>query len=165
MRCREPEGSQPQKQRSNKETGARRQPRDMKNLPGSNALLEVLQGYHELRKQYPTGIVRSHFAVFSERQPRLWHSANWHGMPMAGMSPARFARKRLPIEDERSYRGAYCHERPGASAYLRQGCPEVKWDGAFVTYGDKEAIASTTIVFEIESGHQLGWHTDQTEET
>ncbi len=41
----------------------------------------------------------------------------------------------------------------------------MKWDGAFVTYGDKEAIASTTIVFEIESGHQLGWHTDQTEET
>lgn len=43
--------------------------------------------------------------------------------------------------------------------------PEVKWDGAFVTYGGRDAVASTTIVFEIEPGHRLGWHTDQTEET
>jgi quercetin dioxygenase-like cupin family protein len=41
----------------------------------------------------------------------------------------------------------------------------VAWAGAFVSYGGHGADASTTIVFEIEPGHRLGWHTDQTEET
>ena len=46
-----------------------------------------------------------------------------------------------------------------------EGVPEVRWQGAFVTYGGHGAEQSTTIVFEIEPGCRLGWHTDQTEET
>ncbi|MCC6791694.1 MAG: cupin domain-containing protein [Thermomicrobiales bacterium] len=46
-----------------------------------------------------------------------------------------------------------------------QGVDEVAWAGAFVSYGGHGADQSTTIVFEIEPGHRLGWHTDQTEET
>ena len=43
--------------------------------------------------------------------------------------------------------------------------PSLRWQGAFVTYGGQGADQSTTIVFEIEPGGRLGWHTDQTEET
>ncbi len=45
------------------------------------------------------------------------------------------------------------------------GDDSVRWSGVFVTYGGQGADQSTTIVFEIEPGHRLGWHTDQTEET
>jgi quercetin dioxygenase-like cupin family protein len=41
----------------------------------------------------------------------------------------------------------------------------LRWAGAFVTHGGKGATQSTSIVFEIEPGCRLGWHTDQTEET
>jgi quercetin dioxygenase-like cupin family protein len=41
----------------------------------------------------------------------------------------------------------------------------VKWNGAFVLYGGRGATASSTIVYEIEPGGRLGWHTDATEET
>jgi quercetin dioxygenase-like cupin family protein len=41
----------------------------------------------------------------------------------------------------------------------------VKWNGAFVLYGGHGATASSTIVYEIEPGGRLGWHTDATEET
>lgn len=41
----------------------------------------------------------------------------------------------------------------------------VQWQGAFVAYGGHGAEETTTIVFEIEPGKRLGWHTDQTEET
>jgi quercetin dioxygenase-like cupin family protein len=46
-----------------------------------------------------------------------------------------------------------------------EGVPEVSWQGAFVTYGGQGAEQSAIIVFEIEPGHRLGWHTDQTEES
>ena len=46
-----------------------------------------------------------------------------------------------------------------------EGVPDVRWQGAFVSYGGHGADASTVIVFEIEPGGRLGWHTDQTEET
>ena len=46
-----------------------------------------------------------------------------------------------------------------------EGVPEVRWQGAFVTFGGQGAVQTTTIVFEIEPGCRLGWHTDQTEET
>ena len=45
------------------------------------------------------------------------------------------------------------------------GDEAVRWQGAFVSYGGHGAEQSTTIVFEIEPGGRLGWHTDQTEET
>ncbi len=45
------------------------------------------------------------------------------------------------------------------------GDDAVRWQGAFVSYGGHGADQSTTIVFEIEPGERLGWHTDQTEET
>ena len=42
----------------------------------------------------------------------------------------------------------------------------VKWAGAFAVYGGHGgATASSTIVYEIEPGARLGWHTDATEET
>jgi quercetin dioxygenase-like cupin family protein len=41
----------------------------------------------------------------------------------------------------------------------------VSWAGAFAVYGGHGATASSTIVYEIEPGKRLGWHTDATEET
>jgi quercetin dioxygenase-like cupin family protein len=41
----------------------------------------------------------------------------------------------------------------------------VNWAGAFATCGGNNAIQSSTIVYEIEPGGHLGWHTDTTEET
>jgi quercetin dioxygenase-like cupin family protein len=41
----------------------------------------------------------------------------------------------------------------------------VRWAGAFATCGGRGAIQSSTIVYEIEPGGHLGWHTDATEET
>lgn len=41
----------------------------------------------------------------------------------------------------------------------------MRWNGAFVVYGGHEATQSSTIVYEIEPGGRLGWHTDATEET
>jgi quercetin dioxygenase-like cupin family protein len=41
----------------------------------------------------------------------------------------------------------------------------VRWAGAFASCGGKGATQSSTIVYEIEPGGRLGWHTDATEET
>jgi quercetin dioxygenase-like cupin family protein len=41
----------------------------------------------------------------------------------------------------------------------------VRWEGAFVLYGGSGTTQSSTIVYEIEPGGRLGWHTDATEET
>jgi quercetin dioxygenase-like cupin family protein len=41
----------------------------------------------------------------------------------------------------------------------------VNWAGAFATCGGRHAVQSSTIVYEIEPGGHLGWHTDATEET
>jgi quercetin dioxygenase-like cupin family protein len=46
-----------------------------------------------------------------------------------------------------------------------EGVEDVQWQGVFVSYGGHGADQTTTIVFEIEPGDRLGWHTDQTEET
>ena len=43
--------------------------------------------------------------------------------------------------------------------------PSVRWNGAFAVYGGHGTTQSSTIVYEIESGGRLGWHTDATEET
>ena len=43
--------------------------------------------------------------------------------------------------------------------------PAVHWTGAFAVYGGHGATASSTIVYEVEPGTRLGWHTDATEET
>src|SRR5438034_4648709 len=43
--------------------------------------------------------------------------------------------------------------------------PAVRWNGAFVVYGGHGTTQSSTIVYEIEPGGELGWHTDATEET
>jgi quercetin dioxygenase-like cupin family protein len=43
--------------------------------------------------------------------------------------------------------------------------PTVRWAGAFAVWGGHGALQSTTIVYEVEPGHRLGWHTDATEET
>jgi quercetin dioxygenase-like cupin family protein len=41
----------------------------------------------------------------------------------------------------------------------------VSWAGVFAVYGGHETTASSTIVYEVEPGKRLGWHTDATEET
>jgi oxalate decarboxylase/phosphoglucose isomerase-like protein (cupin superfamily) len=41
----------------------------------------------------------------------------------------------------------------------------VNWEGAFAVYGGNGTTASSTIVYEVEPGKRLGWHTDATEET
>jgi hypothetical protein len=41
----------------------------------------------------------------------------------------------------------------------------VHWNGAFAVYGGHGATASSVIVYEIEPGKRLGWHTDATKET
>ena len=41
----------------------------------------------------------------------------------------------------------------------------VRWSGAFALYGAHGTTQSSTIVYEIEPGKRLGWHTDATEET
>lgn len=43
--------------------------------------------------------------------------------------------------------------------------PTVSWNGAFVLYGGHGTTQSSTIVYEIEPGGRLGWHTDATEES
>ena len=43
--------------------------------------------------------------------------------------------------------------------------PAVRWAGAFAVYGGHGTTQSSTIVYELEPGHRLGWHTDATEET
>ncbi|MEJ0094401.1 MAG: cupin domain-containing protein [Methylocella sp.] len=43
--------------------------------------------------------------------------------------------------------------------------PTVGWAGAFAAYGGHGTTQSSTIVYEIEPGHRLGWHSDATEET
>ena len=40
----------------------------------------------------------------------------------------------------------------------------VRWQGAFALCGGNGSTASSTIVYEIEPGGRLGWHTDATEE-
>ena len=46
-----------------------------------------------------------------------------------------------------------------------QDDPAVQWAGVFAACGGKGATQSSTIVYEIEPGGRLGWHTDATEET
>jgi quercetin dioxygenase-like cupin family protein len=46
-----------------------------------------------------------------------------------------------------------------------EGDAAVRWAGAFASYGGHGATQSSTIVYEIEPGGRLGWHTDATEET
>src|SRR3984885_7055484 len=46
-----------------------------------------------------------------------------------------------------------------------QSGSSVRWQGAFARYGGNGTTASSTIVYEIEPGGRLGWHTDATEET
>jgi quercetin dioxygenase-like cupin family protein len=41
----------------------------------------------------------------------------------------------------------------------------VRWNGAFVLFGGSGTTQSSTIVYEIEPGGRLGWHTDATEES
>ncbi len=43
--------------------------------------------------------------------------------------------------------------------------PSVSWRGAFALCGGAGTTQSSTIVYEIEPGCRLGWHTDATEES
>src|SRR2546421_12309906 len=41
----------------------------------------------------------------------------------------------------------------------------ITWNASFASCGGHGATQSSTIVYEIEPGGHLGWHTDATEET
>ena len=41
----------------------------------------------------------------------------------------------------------------------------MRWNASFVVFGGHGTTQSSTIVYEIEPGGELGWHTDATEET
>lgn len=78
-------------------------------------------------------------------------------MPIA-MSPPRGRRPEpgSPVVDTAQLARAHiCGEKD----------KRVRWAGAFATYGGHGADQSSTIVYEIEPGGRLGWHTDATEET
>jgi len=53
----------------------------------------------------------------------------------------------------------------GRSAVQGESDPTVHWQGAFALCGGKGTTQSSTIVYEIEPGCRLGWHTDATEES
>src|SRR5262249_922660 len=84
--------------------------------------------------------------VSAERLQVAEHGRNGHGS--ARQSVATAARERL--------------DRPQVRASAN---PAVRWEAAFAVYGGHGASQSSTIVYEIEPGGQLGWHTDATEET
>lgn len=42
---------------------------------------------------------------------------------------------------------------------------QVRWAGAYATFGGGGSDLSSTVTFRIEPGGRLGWHTDSTEET
>jgi quercetin dioxygenase-like cupin family protein len=46
-----------------------------------------------------------------------------------------------------------------------EGDATVRWAGAFASCGGQGATQSSVIVYEIEPGARLGWHTDATEES
>jgi quercetin dioxygenase-like cupin family protein len=56
-------------------------------------------------------------------------------------------------------------DRLARTAVWGESDPAVRWAGAFAVYGGHGTTASSTIVYEIEPGGRLGWHTDATEET
>jgi quercetin dioxygenase-like cupin family protein len=56
-------------------------------------------------------------------------------------------------------------DKLGRSKVWGEDDASVRWAGAFASCGGKGATQSSTIVFEIEPGGRLGWHTDATEET
>jgi quercetin dioxygenase-like cupin family protein len=56
-------------------------------------------------------------------------------------------------------------EKLARSKVWGEESPEVRWAGAFASCGGNGSTASSTIVYEIEPGGRLGWHTDATEET
>jgi len=63
----------------------------------------------------------------------------------------------VPIVASEKLQRSHVHGRDDAG---------VRWAGAFATCGGVAgATASSTIVYEIEPGGSLGWHTDATEET
>jgi hypothetical protein len=55
--------------------------------------------------------------------------------------------------------------RPQISRALMSAEWTTRRSGAFASYGGHGATQSSTIVYEIESGGRLGWHTDAPEET
>ncbi|MBN2446745.1 MAG: cupin domain-containing protein [Phycisphaerae bacterium] len=66
------------------------------------------------------------------------------------------ARRKSPVVDS---------ARLPRAAVRGAGDEAVRWAGAFASCGGHGAEQSSTIVYEIEPGGRLGWHTDATEET
>ncbi len=80
------------------------------------------------------------------------------------MAPAS-ARKSTPPNSAASKFPVVASDQLARSKVWGETDQAVSWAGAFAVYGGHGATASSTIVYEIEPGKRLGWHTDATEET
>ena len=87
------------------------------------------------------------------------------------MSPASAGKLQVPENGGNGHRSArssavvVASERLDRVQVRASDNPAVRWEAAFAVYGGHGASQSSTIVYEIEPGGQLGWHTDATEET
>jgi quercetin dioxygenase-like cupin family protein len=73
----------------------------------------------------------------------------------------------FPVDREEAMGSAFVVSTEGLPRAKVGGVddPSVRWAGAFASYGGHGATQSSTIVYEIEPGGRLGWHTDAAEET
>ena len=81
------------------------------------------------------------------------------------MTPAPASKSKQPTAKPASQSIVVASDRLPRSKVWGETDKAVSWQGAFAVYGGHGATASSTIVYEIESGKRLGWHTDATEET
>jgi quercetin dioxygenase-like cupin family protein len=69
------------------------------------------------------------------------------------------------IEEEQTMNPVVASDKLERAEVWGEDDPSVHWAGAFAVYGGQGATQSSIIVYEIEPGHRLGWHTDATEES
>ena len=81
------------------------------------------------------------------------------------MTPAPASKSKQPTAKPASQSIVVASDRLPRSKVWGETDKAVSWQGAFAVYGGHGATASSTIVYEIEPGKRLGWHTDATEET
>ena len=81
------------------------------------------------------------------------------------MTPAPASKLKQPTAKPASQSIVVASDRLPRTKVWGETDKAVSWQGAFAVYGGHGATASSTIVYEIEPGKRLGWHTDATEET
>ena len=92
---------------------------------------------------------------------RIW-AANHAEDVSVGVSVIDYARPRLSLG---SMNPVVASDKLKRTEVWAEDDESIHWAGAFAVYGGHGTTASSTIVYEIEPGKRLGWHTDATEET